>query len=150
MVQYDSGNTKSKWEIVQLLYVHQIWPRRACSRFLVKDQNLVSSTHTGWLTTTYTLVLGDLTPSLESMGPWTHMGYAGRPSRMHMCAHASAVSLSKSVLKKKNPRKVLPLRKMAPSAGCFLECLSIFLRIFQLFKRVALLMETGKAGFGKP
>lgn len=108
MVQYDSGNTKSKWEVVQLLYVHQIWPRRACSRFLVKDQNLVSSTHTGWLTTTYTLVLGDLTPSLESMGPWTHTGYAGRPSPMHMCAHASAVSLSKSVLKKKIPGKSCP------------------------------------------
>lgn len=46
----------------------------------------------------YTPVLGTLIPALESMGSWTHMGYAGRSSCMHMCPRAPVLTYSKSIL----------------------------------------------------
>lgn len=79
---------------------------------LTEDQNLVSSPHLGDSTGTYTLVLGILTPALESMGPGhTWDTKAGRHvcicEHVHPCSHTQNQFFKIKI----HSRKVLPLRK---------------------------------------
>lgn len=134
MVQYDSENTKVNKRLFNSCISTKFdaegpapgpWLSVCCS---YRELEFGFICPPGCLTGPSTPVLGTLIPALESMGFWTHMGYAGRSSRMHMCPRAPVLTYSKSILFffKIHPRKILPLRKMAPSAGCFLECLSVF------------------------